>query len=97
MGAGHRNPGGSQIAADRLAPDMYGRFNPPQGPAKLAQRNHLLSLLFAQDIAHVVAAYALRQIQCPEPISLAGFQVITYGRVWVFTEGNSELHLSRAR
>jgi hypothetical protein len=73
---------------------MYGRFDPPQGPAKLAQCNHLLSLLFAQDIAHVVAGYALRQIQCPEPTSLAGFQVITYGRFWVFTEVIKPINLS---
>src|SRR5580698_8588290 len=25
--------------------------------------------------------------QCPESLSLAGFQVITAGRFWVFTEG----------
>ena len=49
-----RNPGASQIAADRLSPDMYGRFDAPQGPAQPAQGNYLLLLLFAQDIAHVV-------------------------------------------
>jgi hypothetical protein len=27
--------------------------------------------------------------QCPDPLSLAGFQVITAGRFWVFTEGRA--------
>jgi hypothetical protein len=68
---------------------MYGRFDAPQGPAQPAQSNHLLLLVFAQDIAHDHAEYSLRRVQCPEPISLAGFQLITYGRFWVFTEACS--------
>jgi hypothetical protein len=47
---------------------------------------HLLLLVFAQDIAHLVAEYSPRQIQCPGPTSLAGFQLITYARFWVLTE-----------
>src|SRR5450631_3899716 len=48
-----------------------------------AQGNHLLFLLFVQDIAHVTEGLP-RQLQCPgSAISLAGFQVSTYGRFWV--------------
>jgi hypothetical protein len=46
----------------------------------------LLLHVCAQEISHVDAGYSLRPVQCPEPISLAGFQLITYGRFWVFTE-----------
>ena len=52
-GRSNRNTSGPQIAADRFAPDVYGLFNAPQRPAQPSQRDDLLSLCFAQDIAHV--------------------------------------------
>lgn len=69
-------------------------LNPPQRPSQPPQRDHLLFLLFAQDIAHADAGYSPRQNQRPESaLPLAGFQVITYGRFWVFTEE----HLATSR
>jgi len=62
-----------------------GSFNPPQGPAKTAQRKDLLFLFFAQDIHR--RRIILRLSQCPgSAISLAAFQVSTDGRFWVSAE-----------
>ena len=50
------------------------------------QRDNLLFLFFAQDIAHVTERNS-PSVQCPDSaISLAGFQVSTYGRFWVSPE-----------
>jgi hypothetical protein len=64
---------------------MYGSFNPPEGPAKSAQRKDLLLLFFAQDIHRW--RIILRLSQCPgSAIPLAAFQVSTDGRFWVSPE-----------
>ncbi len=93
-----RDPGRFEVSAGRFPPDTGGLLNPPQRPAEPAQGNHLLFLFFAQDIAHVDGAYIPRQGQCPgSAISLAGFQVATYGRFWVATEANSPSWLRTKR
>ena len=70
---------------------MYGSFNPPQGPAKSAQRKDLLFLFFAQDIHR--RRIILRLSQFPgSAIPLAAFQVSTDGRSWVSTEAGLEYH-----
>jgi hypothetical protein len=64
-------------------------LNAPQRPSQPPQRYDLLFLFIAQDIAHIDGGYR----PCVEinvlnaALSLAGFQVIMYGRFWVFTEG----------
>ena len=64
---------------------MYGSFNPPQRPAKPAERKDLLFVFFAQDIHR--RRIILRLSQCPgSAISLAAFQVSTDGRFWVSAE-----------
>jgi hypothetical protein len=52
----------------------------------LAQRDDLLLLFFAQDIAHVDGGYASRLSNVLTAFSLAGFQVTTIGRFWVTAE-----------
>jgi len=60
---------------------MYGFFNPAQRPAQPPQRDDLLFLSLAQDIAHVDGGYSSRQDQCPgSVVPLAAFQVIIVGR-----------------
>ena len=53
----HRDAGGSQISGSGFPANAGFLLDPAQGPAELAQRNHLLLLFFAQDIAHVDGAY----------------------------------------
>jgi hypothetical protein len=61
-------------------------LNAPQRPSQPSQRDDLLFLFFAQDIAHVTECNA-PPVQCPDSaISLAGFQVSTHGRLWVSPE-----------
>jgi hypothetical protein len=87
-GARPHPPGGrTGTPAERKYPptvspaNVHGRFDAPQRPSQPPQRDDLLSLLFAQDVAHVDAGYALRLDQCPESVrSLAAFQVIIIGR-----------------
>jgi hypothetical protein len=68
-----------QIGRGSFAPNVYGSFNPPQGPAKSAQRKDLLFLFFAQDIHR--RRINPRYSQCPgSAIPLAAFQVSTDGR-----------------
>jgi hypothetical protein len=56
----------------------------------------LLLLFFAQDVAHNVEGISSRGNQRPErDLPLAGFQVIIYGRSWVFTEGCSPRDVHR--
>jgi hypothetical protein len=52
------------------------------------QRDDLLFDLFAQDVTHIVGGYRprARVNVLNEGLSLAGFQVIMYGRFWVITE-----------
>jgi hypothetical protein len=53
-----------------------------------AQRDHLLLLFFAQDIAHVDGGYSSRQDQRPELVRpLVGFQPIIIGRFGLVPEG----------
>ena len=44
---------------------------------------------FAQDVTHIDGGYRprARVNVLDEGLSLAGFQVIMYGRIWVITEG----------
>jgi hypothetical protein len=55
-----RNPGGTQISADRLPPNVDSGFDPPQRPSQPPQRDYLFSLVLAQDIAHVDGGYSPR-------------------------------------
>jgi hypothetical protein len=65
---------------------MRRSLNAPQRPSQPSQRDDLLFLLFAQDIAHLTERNS-PPVQCPvSAISLAGFQVSTHGRFWVSPE-----------
>jgi hypothetical protein len=65
---------------------MRRSLNAPQRPSQPSQRDDLLFLFFAQDIAHVTERNS-PPVQCPDSaISLAGFEVSTYGRFWVSPE-----------
>ena len=50
----------------------------------------MLFLFFVQDVTHIDRGYrpriAINVLDCD--LSLAGFQVIIYGRFWVFTKGH---------
>ena len=46
------HPGGFQIAAGRLSTDIGGLFDAPQRPTQSPQRQYLLFLVVAQDVAH---------------------------------------------
>jgi hypothetical protein len=96
-GRPNRNTGGPQIAADRLPPDVYGLFNAPQRPAQPPQRDDLLSLFLAQDIAHVDGGYSPRQESMSRISCSVGFQVITIGRVWVIPEAEDIWIAARQR
>ena len=59
---------------------------PPQRPSQPPQRDDLLFLFFAQDIAHLTEPNS-SPVQFPDStIPLAGFQVSTHGRFWVSPE-----------
>jgi hypothetical protein len=65
---------------------MRRSLNAPLRPSQPSQRDDLLFLFFAQDIAHVTERNS-PPVQCPDSaISLAGFQASTYGRFWVSAE-----------
>src|ERR1700730_12800791 len=65
---------------------MRRSLNAPQRPSQSPQRDDLLFLFFAQDIAHLTKRNS-PPVQCPDSaISLAGFQVSTNGRFWVSPE-----------
>jgi hypothetical protein len=65
---------------------MRRSLDAPQRPSQPSQRDDLLFLFFAQDIAHVTERNS-PPVQCPDSaISLAGFQVSTHGRFWVSPE-----------
>ena len=44
------NASSPEIGRGGFAPNVYGSFDAPQGPAQSAQREDLLFLFFAQDI-----------------------------------------------
>jgi hypothetical protein len=48
----HRNRRRLQIHARRLASNACGFLNPPERPAQSPQREHLVSLVVVQDVAH---------------------------------------------
>ena len=81
----HRDPGRSQISRRRFPTDAGALLNAPQRPSQPPQRDDLLFLFFVQDIAHIDGGYRPRVrvnvLDCG--LSLAGFQVTTYGRFWV--------------
>src|ERR1700732_3360526 len=82
----HRDSRGAQICSNRFPANVRCSFNAPQRPSQSSQRDDLLFLFFAQDIAHVTERNS-PPVQCPDSaISLAGFQVSTYGRFWVSPE-----------
>jgi hypothetical protein len=75
-------------------PDAHRLLDSWQRPAQPRQCYDLLLLFFAQDVAHNVEGISSRGNQRPErDLPLAGFQVIIYGRSWVFTEGLTPLLL----
>jgi len=82
----------SQIPRRRFAPNVRGLLDTPQRPPQLPQRDNLLFLLFAQDIAHVTEA-PFRQASMSGPLlsPLAAFQVSLNGRFWVSPEGGCSL------
>jgi hypothetical protein len=65
---------------------MRRSLNAPQRPSQPPQRDDLLFLFFAQDIAHLTERNS-PPVQCPDSaIPLAGFQVSTHGQFWVSPE-----------
>src|SRR5215472_8102819 len=87
-----RNAGASEVCSDGLAPDVSGPFNAPQRTSRTPESYDLLSLFLVQDVAHIDGEYRPRVgLNVPsDGLSLAGFQVIMYGRFWVITEGISQ-------
>ena len=83
-----RDARGLEVAARGLPPDAGRRFDASQRPPESPQREDLLSLLLAQDVAHP----AEQPSGCPPPSTsrplrvVAGFQVSISGRFWVSTE-----------
>ena len=83
----HRDPGRFQIGACRFPTHTGGLLDAPQRPAQPSQRDDLLFLLFAQDIAHGDGGYSLSSRSMSRALlSLAGFQVTLIGRFWVTAE-----------
>src|SRR5437660_10979131 len=93
----HIDPGRLEVGAGCFAPHTGSLLDPPQRPAQPSQCKNLLSFFVAQYVAHTGGGYnASRRRQRPERlISLAGFQVTTYGRVWVTTEDQDNLYKQR--
>jgi len=79
-------PAAFNISGCGLPANPGGLFNPTKRPAKLAQRDDLLLLFFAQDIAQGDRGYSSRLSNVLIAFSLAGFQVTTIGRLWVTAE-----------
>src|SRR6185369_5026424 len=52
-GSSNGDSGGLEVSSRRLPPNACFLLDAPQRPAQPPQRDDLLSLLFAQDIAHV--------------------------------------------
>jgi len=69
----------------RLTTHPDGLLNPSQRPPRPPQRYWLLFLFLGPDIADKDGGYPPSG-QCPESLWLTGFQVITAGWFWAFTE-----------
>src|SRR5260221_8975452 len=48
----HRDPGGFQVATDRLATDRERLLDAPKRPSEPSERQNLLLLVVVQDVAH---------------------------------------------
>src|SRR5271169_5896010 len=82
----YRDSRSPEICPGRFTANVCRSLNAPQRPSQPPQRDDLLFLFFAQDIPHVTERNS-PPVQCPDlAISLAGFQVSTYGRFWVSPE-----------
>ena len=98
----HRDSRSPEIGSRSLAANMRRSLDAPQRPSQPSQRDDLLFLFFAQDIAHVTERNS-PPVQCPDSaISLAGFQVSTEGRFWVSPEesqflGDNEIQVYARR
>src|ERR1700688_4547556 len=88
-GRPHWDSSGSEISRYGFSADLRGALNASQRPSQPPQGNNLLFLFFVQDIAHIDGGYRppVRVNVLSVGLSLAGFQVIMYGRFWVITEG----------
>jgi hypothetical protein len=80
------DPGRLQISGGGFAADAGFSFDAPQRPSQPPQRDDLVLLFFNQDVAHIDGAYP-PSVNVLVSFSLAGFQVIPYGRFWVIPEG----------
>ena len=70
------------VCPNGLAPDVQGSFVAPQRRSQTPSPYYLLSLFLVQDVAHIDGGYRPRvEFNVPsDGLSLAGFQVIMYGR-----------------
>jgi hypothetical protein len=68
---------------------MYCRFDASQGPAKPANAITCCFLSSLKTLLTLSQGIPATE-SMSEAASLAGFQVITYGRVWVFTKAGSD-------
>ena len=92
-GARTGDAGGLQISPRRFPPNACFLLDAPQRPAQPSQRDDLLSLFFAQDIAHVDGGYPSAGFNVLTAFLLAGFQVTLIGRFWVSPRSHSgKLH-----
>ena len=75
----------SSCAARRLPADRRRLLDPPQRPAETAQRQDLLLLLVAQDVAHPGAGTRLLHLRqrLGRLRLVAGFELLLSGRFWV--------------
>jgi len=88
----HRDSGSPEIGSGGFAANLRRSLNAPQRPSQPPQRDDLLFLFFAQDIAHVTELNS-PPVQCPDSaIPLGGFQVSTHGRFWVSPEVKTLLY-----
>jgi len=79
----HHDPRRPEIRSGGFAANMGRSLDTPQLPPQPSQRDDLLFLFFAQDIARVTERNS-PPVKCPDQaILLADFQVSTYGRFWV--------------
>ncbi len=86
-GWSHYDAGLSQVAGRRLAANAHRFLNLSKRPSQSPQGYDWLSLVVAQDVAHIAEGIALRPFNVlTAALYMAGFQVIMYGRFWVFTE-----------
>lgn len=74
----------------KLATNSGFVLDAPQRPAELTQRNDLILLFFAQDIAHIHGAILCR-LNVQSPLSLVGFHAIIIGRTWCSPRGKAQV------